>query len=335
MQGDVFTDFDVESLERHRPKCGADRGRFVMRTRTAHSGVPRRRGRRQTFLQHFERRHSRTEGELMSNRIGIFALLTGASCAISGVAVAQDQRLAVPLTDPSRPARLEIQLFSGDISVEGLRRQRGRHRRRRPDSRRGPARRRRVRTVCACIQSSSVGLTVEENDNTVSVAHGLQPQERRPPDSSTAADVRQGEPRQRRRRRDRRSVTGEHELSNVNGDVIATDIAGSAVINATNGDVRATFTSVDATKPMSFTSFNGDVDVTLPANLAADLIVGQPAGRRLHRLRRGQAQNRSAERPAERRPQRRQGKSACQHQTALRDRRWRPRHPSCGPSTAT
>jgi len=74
------------------------------------------------------------------------------------------------------------------------------------------------------------------------------------------------------------SVTGEHELSNVNGDVIATDISGSAVINATNGDVRATFTTVDAAKPMSFISFNGDVDVTLPANLAADLIVGSQQG---------------------------------------------------------
>ena len=42
--------------------------------------------------------------------------------------------------------------------------------------------------------------------------------------------------------------------------------------------MRATFVSVDATKPMSFTSFNGDVDVTLPANLAADLIVASQQG---------------------------------------------------------
>jgi DUF4097 and DUF4098 domain-containing protein YvlB len=73
-------------------------------------------------------------------------------------------------------------------------------------------------------------------------------------------------------------VTGEHELANVNGDVIATDIAGSAVINATNGDVHATFTAVDGAKAMSFTSFNGDVDVTLPRDLAADLIVASQQG---------------------------------------------------------
>src|SRR6185503_13331101 len=44
------------------------------------------------------------------------------------------------------------------------------------------------------------------------------------------------------------------------------------------GDVHATFETVDAAKPMSFISFNGDVDVTLPANLAADLIVGSQQG---------------------------------------------------------
>jgi DUF4097 and DUF4098 domain-containing protein YvlB len=73
-------------------------------------------------------------------------------------------------------------------------------------------------------------------------------------------------------------LDGEHELQNVNGDVIATDISGSAVLNSTNGDVRATFASVGNDRPMSFTSFNGDVDVALPANLAADLLVTSQQG---------------------------------------------------------
>ncbi len=210
------------------------------------------------------------------NRIGIFALLTGASCAIAGVAAAQDQRLVVPLSDPSRPARLEITLFSGDISVEGYDGNevvivadapiRGTDVAEppRPDGLRR-------------IQSSSVGLTVEETDNTVSVRMDFSPND---------ADIEIQVPRRTSVKAslvnggdvEIDSVTGEHELSNVNGDVIATDITGSAVINATNGDVRATFTTVDASRPMSFTSFNGDVDVTLPANLAADLIVASQQG---------------------------------------------------------
>ena len=212
----------------------------------------------------------------MSNRIGIFALLMGASCAIVRIAAAQDERLVVPLSDPSRPARLEIALFSGDISVEGYEgnevvivadapiRDADQ-----PEPPRGDGLRR--------IQSSTVGLTVEENDNTVSVRMDFSPnntdiQIRVPRRTSVKASLVNGGDVEID------SVTGEHELSNVNGDVIATDISGSAVVNATNGDVRATLTTVDATKPMSFISFNGDVDVTLPANLAADLIVGSQQG---------------------------------------------------------
>jgi putative adhesin len=212
----------------------------------------------------------------MSNRILMLGWITGASCAISGIAAAQDQRLAVPLSDPSRPARLEIQLFSGDISVEGYE---GKEvlivadapikQGDRPEPPRQDGLRR--------IQSSTVGLTVEENDNTVTVRMDFNPnntdlQIRVPRRTSVKASLVNGGDVEID------SITGEHELSNVNGDVIATDISGSAVINATNGDVRATFTTVDATKPMSFISFNGDVDVTLPANLAADLIVGSQQG---------------------------------------------------------
>ena len=68
-------------------------------------------------------------------------------------------------------------------------------------------------------------------------------------------------------------VRGEHELSNVNGRIVANDIAGSLVASTTNGTIRASFTDVTAGKPMSFSTFNGDVDVTFPAKLAATLRV--------------------------------------------------------------
>lgn len=211
----------------------------------------------------------------MRDRLYGLGLLVAAACAASGAA-AQDQRLAVPLSDPSRPARLEIALFSGDISVEGYDGNevvivadtpiRG-------GDQQEPPRADGLRRI----QSSSVGLTVEEKDNTVSVRMDFSPNNadieiRVPRRTSVKASLVNGGDVEID------TVTGQHELSNVNGDVIATDISGSAVINATNGDVRATFTAVDATTPMSFTSFNGDVDVTLPANLAADLLVASQQG---------------------------------------------------------
>jgi DUF4097 and DUF4098 domain-containing protein YvlB len=212
------------------------------------------------------------------NKSTTFTLLSAAALSVvADRACAQDdQRLVVPLSDPSRPALLEVALFSGDIEVEGydgnevvivadapMRDTQGDEEPRADGLRR--------------IQSSSVGLTVEEGDNKVSLRMDFSPKNvdlevRVPRRTSVHATLVNGGDVTID------GVTGEHELSNVNGDVAATDISGSAVLNSTNGDVHATFASVDAARPMSFTSFNGDVDVALPANLAADLLVTSQQG---------------------------------------------------------
>jgi hypothetical protein len=48
-------------------------------------------------------------------------------------------------------------------------------------------------------------------------------------------------------------------------------VAGSVLAVTTNGRVRATLTRVAAQKDMTFTSLNGDVDVTLPPSTKANL----------------------------------------------------------------
>ena len=67
------------------------------------------------------------------------------------------------------------------------------------------------------------------------------------------------------------NVEGELEIENVNGAVVLTNVAGSVVANSQNGGVTATLSRVMADKPMAFTSFNGKVDVTLPASIKATL----------------------------------------------------------------
>jgi hypothetical protein len=67
------------------------------------------------------------------------------------------------------------------------------------------------------------------------------------------------------------NVEGELEIGNVNGPVVLTNVAGSVVANSQNGGVTATLSRVMPDKPMAFTSFNGKVDVTLPANVKATL----------------------------------------------------------------
>jgi DUF4097 and DUF4098 domain-containing protein YvlB len=195
---------------------------------------------------------------------------------LASAAAAQEQRLAIPLSDPSRPVILEIGLFSGDIDVRAydgnevvIVTDAPMRNAQQEEAPRADGLRR--------IQSSTAGVTVEQADNTVSVRMDFSP---------SGADVEVQVPRRTSVRANLvnggditiTGVTGEHELTNVNGDVEAIDISGAAVLNSTNGDVHATFMEVDPTKRMSFTSFNGDVDVTLPARLAADLVVGSQQG---------------------------------------------------------
>jgi len=65
------------------------------------------------------------------------------------------------------------------------------------------------------------------------------------------------------------NVNGEIEASNHNGKLTLTGISGSVVANTFNGSVTATFAKVDPGKPMSFSTWNGDVDITFPANIKA------------------------------------------------------------------
>ncbi len=65
-------------------------------------------------------------------------------------------------------------------------------------------------------------------------------------------------------------VDGDIVANNVNGAVTLTNVSGAVVAHALNQDVKATFTRYSG-KPMSFSSLNGTLDVTLPADTKATL----------------------------------------------------------------
>jgi DUF4097 and DUF4098 domain-containing protein YvlB len=65
-------------------------------------------------------------------------------------------------------------------------------------------------------------------------------------------------------------ITGEIEAQDMNGGVTIRNVSGSVVASSLNGGVTVTMTSVKSGSPMSFTSLNGNIDVTLPATVAAD-----------------------------------------------------------------
>lgn len=65
------------------------------------------------------------------------------------------------------------------------------------------------------------------------------------------------------------NVNGQIEINNVNGWIKADGVAGSVVANTVNGDVTVGFRSVNPQAAMAFSTLNGKVDVTFPADLKA------------------------------------------------------------------
>jgi len=196
-----------------------------------------------------------------------FALALGATAALAQGSLQAPIR--VPLSDPGRPAVLEVSTLDGTIRVEGYDGQEilvmatdvGGEDRRGHDATKNGLRR---------IPNTSIGLTVEERDNRVELSTDWTSSEvllkiQVPRKTSLKLGNTNGEDIEVT------GVEGEHEFSHTNGGIRAIDVRGSVVANTTNGDIVVKFLATTPDKAMSFSSFNGDVDVTFPAVQKAKL----------------------------------------------------------------
>jgi len=75
-----------------------------------------------------------------------------------------------------------------------------------------------------------------------------------------------------------RGVDGEVDVVNRNGSVELEGLGAGAVVDARNGSIVASFDSVDPGLPMSFSTLNGSIDVTVPDDIAANLRVRHTYG---------------------------------------------------------
>ncbi|GAB5534867.1 MAG: hypothetical protein Rubg2KO_11160 [Rubricoccaceae bacterium] len=66
-------------------------------------------------------------------------------------------------------------------------------------------------------------------------------------------------------------IDGVVDVSQRNGSVELTNLGGSAAVNALNGSIEASFRSVTPNRSMSFIALNGEIDLTLPARLKANV----------------------------------------------------------------
>jgi len=198
--------------------------------------------------------------------LAAFLLCTAA--AFSQDAAVPD-RVTVPFSDPARPKTLRVSLINGGITVKGYD---GKDAivEARPDSNSGRHRRDRAERTDGMrrIDMVGTGLVVEESENVVrvgtrSINDGVQLTIQVPFNTSLKLNTTNGGDIVVDH------IVGDVELEDTNGKITATHISGTAVVNALNGKVLVSLDKISGVKPMSFSSLNGDIDVTLPADMKA------------------------------------------------------------------
>jgi hypothetical protein len=66
-------------------------------------------------------------------------------------------------------------------------------------------------------------------------------------------------------------ISGDLEIDAGHGEVELKGISGGALVNTLNGEIKASFTQMNDTKPISFSSLNGRVELELPGPTKANL----------------------------------------------------------------
>lgn len=186
---------------------------------------------------------------------------------------AQDGKtqLVVPLSDPGKPYKLNMHLIDGSIKMVGYEGKdividvEAEPEKKKEEKEAGSGGMRKIP------MGNSLDITAEEHNNNVQIQSGVfkkmngvtikVPQ--------TAGTIKLGTVNNGDITVS--NVNGEIEISNVNGSITATNVSGSVVANTVNGNVIVTFKSVDSRAPMAFSSLNGKIDVTFPADLKANL----------------------------------------------------------------
>lgn len=201
------------------------------------------------------------------NKTRIATLITA---AVFAATLSAQDKVTVPLSAPTQPATIKAHLISGSITVTGGGPQVVVESRSTPGASTPPRRGR--DNPPPGMHRLDVGrgdLDVEEDHNVVTIRSSVVRREdlviQVPVNTSVELKTVNGGGI------DVTGISGDIDVECTNGIVTLTNISGSAVAHTINGTLTASFDKITAGKPMSFTSLNGKVDVTLPGDTKARL----------------------------------------------------------------
>ncbi len=196
--------------------------------------------------------------------------------AVCNTLMAQDYRVTVENT---KDTKLTIKNFVGDLPIEGyagneiivtnL------------DQRDGPPERAKgLKPVFASgTDNSGIGVSVEKSGNQITIEcllpfnHSANYKIKVP--ENIALSINSG--CERNNELNIKDVKGEIEINNCH-NIVLKNVSGPLVLSTISGDITVALTSIPKDKPTSIASVSGDVDVTLPATIAANLEMSTISG---------------------------------------------------------
>ena len=190
---------------------------------------------------------------------------------------AQEETITVPLSDPSKPGKLKLVINSGSITVKGYSGKEVIVKATRKESRKSSRRDKGGdKKGLKRISSNNLEFRAEEDDNYVIVDakyyQAIDFEVQVPKNFSLKLrTVNNGKILVE-------NVNGAMDVSNTNGSITLNDVSGSVSADALNRDIKVTFVKVTPNAPMAFSSLNGDIDITFPKDIKADIKVKSERG---------------------------------------------------------
>jgi hypothetical protein len=209
---------------------------------------------------------------LHSSFLGVlFALVCPVAVWSQGAA----DRVTIPFSDAVRPRFVKVSLLSGGITVRGgagnevvVETKEKDKDGKSEDGGKMPKRAQGMKRI----KPTGSGIVVEEENNVVTVSTGVSEHSvnlliQVPVNTSLKLNaIDDGDILVE-------NVDGEIEVNNVDGDVKLNKVSGTVVAHTVDGDLTVSLLKVNPGKAMSFSSLDGDIDVTFPADLKSSVKV--------------------------------------------------------------
>ena len=203
-----------------------------------------------------------------------FLVLAALSLALVGPVSSWAQgadRVTIPFSDATRPRQLKVNLLSGGLTVRGYEGKEvvfeAKNKDEKPDDSSKTSKRAQGMKRIKPLGSEVIA---EEENNVVTISTGGSERTvnllvQVPMNTSLKLSVvDDGDILVE-------NVDGEIEVNNVDGDVKLIRVSGTVVAHTVDGDLTVSMSRINPGKAMSFSSLDGDIDVTFPADLKASV----------------------------------------------------------------